>query len=60
MMLLHTMNSATLVKEMSLTCHPDLGPIDSAKNSGIVFIHSYKNHQFQYDMTLNLPYLFKT
>ena len=59
MMLLHTINCATLVKEISITHHPDSGPIDSAKSFEIVFIHSYKNHQFQYDRTLNLPYLSK-
>lgn len=44
---------------MRLTHYPDLGLIDSAKNSEIAFIHSYKNQQFQYDTTLNLPHLFK-
>lgn len=56
---LNTINFATLVKEMRLTHYPDLGLIDSAKNSEIAFIHSYKNQQFQYDTTLNLPHLFK-
>lgn len=59
MMLLHTINFASLITEMSLTHHPDLDPIDSAKNSEIIFIHSYKNDQFQYDMTFNLLHLFK-
>lgn len=51
-MLLSTITFATLVKEMSLTHHPDVGPIDSAKNSEVPFIHFYKNHQFQYDTYL--------
>lgn len=34
---------------MSLIHYADLGPIDSAKNSEKVFMHTYKNHQFQYD-----------
>lgn len=59
MVLLHTINFASLVKEMSLTHHPDLGPVDSGKNSEIVFTHSYKNDQFQYDMTFHLLHLLK-
>lgn len=38
MMLLNTINFAILVKEMRLTHHPELDPIDSAKNSEIPFI----------------------
>ena len=52
MMLLSTITFATLVKEMSLTHYPDVGPIDSAKNSEVSFIHFYKNHQIQYDTYL--------
>lgn len=59
MILPHTINFASLVKETILPHHPELGPIDSAKNSATVFIHSYKNDQFQYDMTFNLLHLFK-
>lgn len=36
-MLLKTINFATLVKEMSLTYHFNLGPIDSAKNYEIPY-----------------------
>lgn len=55
--LLYTINFVTLVKEMSLTHYPDADPIDSAKNSEIAFMRSYKNHPFQYDTNFNPPHL---
>lgn len=57
--LLCTINFVTLVKEMSLTHYPDADPIDSAKNSEIAFMRSYKNHPFQYDTNFNPPHFLK-